>query len=328
MDQSSPTPVRRSRYRAAIQMLRRGHLYAGLLMLPWVLLYGVSAFLFNHPSAFADQPTVMFGKDALRGTPLETAPNAAEIAAQVVAALQARATPGTTYTLVEPAQAKFTREYAFATVKAGDTEVSLLFEVNGSGGTVRSRATPPPLRIEEPAPFALPGKVTPRPAPKAAPKAEPLTIENPLHERVLASVPLVLERTGFPTGEATVTSVPDVSFLMNADGKRWRVTYNPQTGALSGRLPENEPAPEPVSSRQFLLRLHKAHGYPGEPNARTPMAVVVDVMAVIMVFWSCSGLLMWWQIKSTRWFGLIVLILSAVAAVWVGVGMHEMFSGR
>jgi hypothetical protein len=204
--------------------------------------------------------------------------------------------------------------------------VSVLFEVNGSGGTVRSRPLPPPARIEEPAPFAIRGKSGTQTQPKSVTKAEPLAIENPLHERVLASVPFVLERIGFPAGEATVTSVPDVSFMMDSDGKRWRVTYNTLTGSLNGRLAENETALDPVSSRQFLLRLHKAHGYPGAADARTPMAVIVDAMAAIMVFWSLSGLVMWWQIKSTRRLGLLILILSTAAAAWIGIGMHELFS--
>ena len=47
-----------------------------------------------------------------------------------------------------------------------------------------------------------------------------------------------------------------------------------------------------------------------------------------MVFWDCSGLLMWWQIKSTRWLGLLVVIVSVVAAAWVGLAMHAVLTGR
>src|SRR5205085_286342 len=108
-------PTRRRRVMHAV---RRGHLYAGLFLLPWVVLYGVTAFLFNHPTAFADQPAKSFDKSDLKGTPLESVPAAKELAAQVVEKLQARAPEGTTYTLVEPDRAKFTREFAFATAKA------------------------------------------------------------------------------------------------------------------------------------------------------------------------------------------------------------------
>lgn len=333
IDTDAPAPVRRhSRTRRVVQFLRRGHLYAGLLMLPWVLLYGVTAFLFNHPEAFPDQPTATFGKDALVGTPLENLPPPAEVAGKVVAALQARAKDGERYTLVEPGQARYTREFAFATVRADGQEVSVLLNADGTGGTVRSRPLPPP-RPEEKAPFAVTGRTPPKLPAKTSTTAAPrpgtgLTIPDPLHERVKVAVPTVLERTGFPQGDVTVTSVPDLSFLMDADGTVWRVAYNAQTGTVTGRVAADEPAAEPISARRFLLRLHTAHGYPGEPNARWVWAVVVDVMAGVMVFWGVSGLLMWWQVKSTRWVGLVILLLSAVAATWVGIGMYEVMAAR
>ena len=35
-----------------MKQLRRAHMYAGLFMTPWVLLYGLSGFAFNHSSWF------------------------------------------------------------------------------------------------------------------------------------------------------------------------------------------------------------------------------------------------------------------------------------
>jgi hypothetical protein len=136
---------------------------------------------------------------------------------------------------------------------------------------------------------------------------------------------VVLERTGFPRGEITVTSVPDVSFLMDADGTRWQVTYNPQTGTVAGKKAA-EVAPEPLSARRFLTRLHAAHGYPFAPDARWAWAAVVDAMALVLVFWGLSGILMWWQVRSTRWLGLLILLISTAAAVWVGLGMHDLMT--
>jgi hypothetical protein len=325
---------RRAWPKVALHLLRRGHLYAGLLMLPWVLLYGVTAFLFNHPTAFSDQPAVSFGPDALTGTPVNYAPAPAAIAEQVVAALQARAPSGTTYTLVEPEQAKYTREFAFATVKRDGTEVSVLIEVSGSGGSIRSREVQPP-KVEPRAPFAVGrGPDGPRgrgPAPKGPPRApkgeDGLHLPEPLHERFAATVPTILERTGMATeGEVTVTSIPDLAFRMSDGEKTWRVTYNAQTGTVAGKPADEEERPE-ISARRFLTRLHVSHGYPGEPGPRTAWAVIVDAMAAIMVFWGLSGIFMWWQIKATRRVGAAVLLVSLVAAVWVGFAMYEAIRG-
>lgn len=334
---AQPAPARRRRplHRRAVHVIRRGHLYCGLFLLPWVLLYGVTAFLFNHPEAFPDRPMATFGRDALAGTPLELPPAPGEIAAAVVAGLNARGDGTASYALAEPHEAKFTRDAAFATAKADGQEVSVLLNVNGSGGTVRSRPVPPP-KPEETAPFAVgPSprggrtKGGDRPAPKSASRpAEGLTLADPFGDRIKAAVPVVLERTGFPAGDVTVTSVPDVSFRMTDGEKVWRATYNPLTGAVGGK-PDGEPSGEGLSTRSFLLRLHTAHGYPSDPGeARWVWAVVVDAMASVMVFWAVSGLVMWWQIKATRRAGLVVLLLGAAVAVWVGVSMHEMMAAR
>ena len=110
-------------------------------MLPWVILYGVTSLLFNHPTWFSDQPYVSFDRNDLVGTPMQSLPTPSETAEQVVAELQKRASSGSKYTFNEREQAKYTREFAFATVKADGQEVSLLFEVSGSGGSIRSRET-------------------------------------------------------------------------------------------------------------------------------------------------------------------------------------------
>jgi hypothetical protein len=303
-------------------------------MLPWVILYGVTAFLFNHPTAFSDAPSAAFSRAELAGTPMAAPPGPHELAPQVVAALQKRAPAGTTYALVEPERAKFTRDFAFATVKADGQDLNLLFHVNGGGGTVRSRTAAAPKPPAARAPFAVggrpggPGGSAPRGGRGAvSPRSDDgLILDDPLHERVKASVPAVLERTGFPLGDVTVTSVPDLAFRMSDGEKVWNVTYNPQTGGVSGQPADAAPEPDPLSTRRFLLRLHLAHGYPGEVNAKWVWAVVVDAMAFIMVFWGASGLLMWWQIKATRRLGAVLVVVSAVAATVVGLGMHELLA--
>jgi hypothetical protein len=312
-----PPPARRPWSRVALHYLRRGHLYCGLLLLPWALLYGVTAFLFNHPTVFSDRPTASFGREELAGTPMDAPPPPDQVAAQVVAALRER-TGSTSYALVQPAQARYADGFAFARVRADGADVSVLMRVDGSGGRVRSRL--PPAGSGEPAPFAVAGRNEDGPPgePEDRPRAGGgLSIEQPLHQRIEAAVPAVLARVGFPSGEVTVTSVPDLVFLLS-DGQRiWQVKYNALAGSVAG---ETDVQPE-MSARQFLTRLHLAHGYPGQLGVPWLWAVVVDAMACVLLFWGVSGLCMWWQIKATRWPGLAVLVTSAVAATWIGVEM-------
>jgi hypothetical protein len=118
--------------------------------------------------------------------------------------------------------------------------------------------------------------------------------------------------------------MPELRFLVEADGRTWTATCNLLTGSVTGK--PGSDAAEPISTRRFLLRLHLAHGYPGGLNARWLWAVVVDVMAGVMVFWGLSGLLMWWQIKATRGLGVLLLAISAVVAAGLVFGMHALMT--
>ncbi len=331
-----PEPFRRSLRKRVMHAVRRAHLYFGLFLLPWAVMYGTTGFLFNHPTAFADAPTATFGAKELAGTSMEVAPRPAEVAEQVVAALNDRAKGGKPYALVEPEKARYVREFAFATVRADGTDVSLLFDVNNPTGTVRSRPAAPAPK-EERAPFAFGPIANGGRGEKGTPKGDPvshanhggpLVLADPLHERVRATVPVVLERTGFPTGDVSVTSVPDLSFLMSDGAKTWRVTYNALAGTVNGTPAAAAPPPEELSTRRFLTHLHLSSGFPGRPETRWFWAVVVDAMAFVMVFWGVSGLFMWWQVKATRRFGLFVLLASTLAATALGLGMHEVLAPK
>jgi hypothetical protein len=312
-------------------LLRRSHLYAGLFMLPWTMVYAVSAVLFNHPALYSDRIEATFGKDALAGTPMESPPEPADLANQVIAALRER-NPGASYALIEPEKARYAIDSAVATVRADGRDITLLVNMTGKGGFIRSQPSPPPKRAEEKAPFAV-GEAggidmrEKRPEGRPAPVtrgSDAVRLAQPPEERVKAAVPILLEKHGFPQGPVNVTFVPDLTFLMTADDKIWKVKYHLQTGSVSGGSPDADaPTAKQVSTGQFLTRLHLARGYPDEVNIKWWWAIIVDAMAGIMVFWGFSGLLMWWQIKRTRWLGLIVLILSLVVAIGVGVGMHH-----
>ena len=95
----------------------------------------------------------------------------------------------------------------------------------------------------------------------------------------------------------------------------------------SGRVSVIGAGSNEVTWRRYLLRLHTAHGYPVQRNTRWYWAIAVDAMFATMTFWGLSGVLMWWQIKRTRLIGAACLILSAVVATWLAIGMHTQLAG-
>ncbi len=296
-----PASARRAARRAgtnrAMRLFRRSHLYAGLFMTPWVFLYGITALLFNHPDAFPDRPAVPIGEDAFAGTPIAGLPAPGDLAARIVEDWDR---PG--FRLVRPADASFTRELA-ATARSGGRQYAIRIDLETREGTAREVIERPK---PDPAPFASKG-------PRSAADRPPLA-------NLEASLPAALARAGIPAAEVAVRTGPELGFLVEGEGRTWKVQYDLTSGTISGR-PEDA-AGEPLSTRRFLTRLHLAHGYPARFGARWAWAVAVDLMFISMVGWGTTGLVMWWQMKNVRRIGLIVLAASAVVATILAVGMH------
>ena len=289
--------------RRVMYWVRRLHLYLGLFLVPWVLVYGVSGFLFNHPTAFPDQPVRSFGLEEIRGTPLEGLPKPAELAEEVVSALSEK---GGSYRLVRPDEAAFSRNRVTVQARGPGLEHAVAVNLADGTGTVRSKSSDP----EPAAPFAAQSGVR---------------IPMPLGERLQNGTPAVLRNLGLDVDVATApATLPDLAFYMETDGRVWKVIYQPLRGLISGR-PADSPQKD-LSTRRFLTQLHLAREYPPYVGGRWFWAVAVDVMAFVMVFWAVSGLFMWWQIKALRGWGAIVMAASAAVAALMGLSMHRALS--
>jgi hypothetical protein len=143
--------------------------------------------------------------------------------------------------------------------------------------------------------------------------------DNPL-EQVQAEVPTILKRFGLAEGEAsTGRRAPSLVFSAEADGVPYVVSYNLGNGLISA---VREDDPREMETKSFLQRLHLSRTYAPQLNTRWIWALLVDAMFLSMVFWGVSGLLMWWQVKRTRWIGTGVLLSSFAFAAYLGVAMH------
>ena len=301
---SAPAPTPRPLSRRVMHRVRRLHLFLGLFLLPWVLLYGVSGFLFNHPTAFPDQPTRTFGPEEVRGTPLEGLPTPANMAEEVVAALNEK---GGSHRVVRPDEAAFSRNRVLVNARGKGVDHSVVVDLDDGTGRVRSKQA---VETEKPAPFAAQSGIrTPK----------------PLADRLQTGTPAVLRNMGLDADEATAPgTLPDLTFFMESDGQLWKVTYQSQRGSVGGRPADASSGG--LSTRRFLTQLHLAREYPSGVGVRWFWAVAVDAMAFIMVFWAVSGLFMWWQIKAVRAWGAVVLLVSAAVATLMAVGMHGALS--
>jgi hypothetical protein len=295
-----PGPKRssRARYNRAMKLIRRAHMYAGLFLLPWVFLYGVTAFLFNHPDAFPDREVRNVSRIEAAGTPLEEMPGADELATRVVKAINDRS--GGRYQLSSSPGASLSRPLT-VTASGRGREHSVRYDFDSGGSIIRSTpsAGKPPTDLHD---------------------GEVLRLDDSPRERLARGVPALLEKLGIEADSVIIRNPPDLIFEIEAEGRRWRTAYNLQTERVSIR-PTDDPASQ-LSNRRFLTGLHLAFGYPSTPGARWAWALIVDAMALSMVIWGGSGLMMWWQMKSLRRFGLLVMIVSLIGSVMLATGMH------
>jgi|GEM_PF-232347 len=314
------------------QLLRRAHLYLGLLLLPWALLYGVTGFLFNHPEVLSDSPVVHFDSQDLNGTELENLIPISATTDSLLELLNSQNESGYSWILGKDAPRYSGRETFVASVKAEGQTYSFVFDPVSKSGFIReSRPNRP---AAEAAPFSTaaltkkPDKPD-KPEKPAESKSAPSEGSNPINsletiaEQINRAAPKICERKGIIGGVAICTSGPDIKFPILVDEQEWTATFNPITKQVTGD--RGDPAPD-LSWRSFLLRMHLSHRYPGAVTTRWLWALGVDAIALTLCFWGLSGLVMWWQIKSTRRAGAIVLIVSLLAAVSLGMSMHDVLT--
>lgn len=99
-------------------------------------------------------------------------------------------------------------------------------------------------------------------------------------------------------GAHNVNRRPDGTVVINRNSlvTPRRVTYVPATQRVVVEKLEARP-------NAFLERFHRRRGYATGYALDTGWAVSVDLTIIAIVFWSLSGLWMWWEMKATRIYG-------------------------
>ena len=326
-------------------LLRRGHLYFGLFLAPWAILYGVTAYLFNHPTHFSDQPLTSFGTNVVRAAGLLPIEDPADAVVSVVAELQKRF-PEEAIKLPSTTHPTWRGEFAFAELEVGDALHQLLLYRNATGGTLRLSPKPVNTPTEKPklAPFSISVEGAPASGRQrgrggraresrgtedaenqggVSLTTEPLLIETSWASATREALPVLFTNLGIdlPGAQPKLTSVPVLQFELRSRSGDWQVEYDPLHGTVQA-TERTATIASGLSWRRFLLRLHTTHGYPSETSSRWIWAVFVDIMAFVMLFWALSGFIMWWHIKRTRRWGLAVFMTSALLASYLAIGMH------
>ncbi len=312
--------------KTGLLVVRRAHLYLGLLLCPWALLYGMTAYLFNHPSHFSDSNLRSFSSDVLEQAGFFGVGSPVELAEQVVSGLNERF-PDAQLTLDPQSQIRFDGDFFFASARTDTRLVQMLIFRNGSGGSVREQIEP--KKENQPAaPFAISGQskpLSPTPESQTSPDvtSRPLKLDKGIDVGIDRALAEIARQLGYAdiAGSFKLTSVPALEFVAQSPDTGWRVRYDSLKGTVAASpLDPSQPSQE-FGWRRYLTRMHTTHGYPGEVGPRLYWAVIVDTMAAVMIFWGLSGILMWWQLKRLRFWGGVTIASSVILASWLFASM-------
>lgn len=286
------------RWNRCAKWIRRFHLYSGLVLVPFVVLYGVTAFLFNHPTFASDRSVQYVPVDALQ---LGRVAEASSMEAIVQALQDAQERKDWEW---DPTQEMRFRGRYVVGFREGDREHSWSLEDLEAPARWTTR-----IRRAEPETSAV------RNVELMQPKAIRDALTSAV-ERVAAAEAMQIERV-------EVRSMPKLEFAVRVDAETRPASFD----LLKQQLTIADAAAEaPHAWRNFLLRMHTAHGYPDRLGWASFWAGLVDAMAVAMVLWALSGVLMWWQMRFLRRMGLLALFSGCVLALVMGRSMWQAFT--
>lgn len=326
--------VKNRKIKLVLRFLRRCHLYLGLALIPWVFLYGITAYLFNHPGHFSpvDVETVSRTLIPVEWPTKSWKPDAR--ADEIVRQLNERfSSDEKTIQLETSKQPRFESSGLIASFDRGNTTYSYSLPLSGNqAGILRKAPKANAAPQTRKAFFEISPKKTasvshvPTPAKGPEDSQKPLLLEAGLTELLQSQVASIANGVkpalDVQASEVRVSFVPSLIFQARVDGEVWECKHD----ALSGTVSTKRIAAEAASSfswRQFWLRLHTAHGYHPDGGVRWLWGIVVDVMAAVMVFWGISGFAMWWQMKATRRWGGLAILTGILVAFGLGYGMYQ-----
>lgn len=334
---SPNAPTRRNK--KLLLVVRRAHLFLGLLLAPWAMLYGVTGFLFNHPTYFSERDLRHIQAKVLAECGFDgSLANPADAAQEVIEVLKQRY-PAANISLLTTVPPKYVGEFFFATSDADLVTHQVLIRRDGGGGTYVStrKPLPPDNAIASfDSAAASVGSVNP-PSMKTAPAPKPALNEEASSEVNRVTIPsgaaAEVEASLLQLGDRLaiegmiqpfkLTSAPILQFAVKGDSSEWQVKYDSFRGTVTTAKLESMVTKEERGWRSFWTKLHTANGYPGVLEARWYWAFMVDATAMVMVFWSISGFLMWWQLKQLRLVGGVAVVISIAAATVLFSGMSQ-----
>lgn len=295
--------------RSIVMWMRRVHLYSGLFMFPWVLMYAVSGWFFNHPRILTGDQVTTFSSTEIESVGIDQFPSANEAARSAVESINARLKEQDNPEVVLSSHTTpGYRDHLTFTVDG--EKASHFVTINPSSGNGHVRTT---YSKEPPKPSLIPNPIA---------GVNNVQLEHNPFSQLRSRLPDLLGQMELDAGDRIqLRGQSRVVFAVESvDHAPVIVTYNYMNGNIRSIVDQDR---RTLSKKSLLEKLHLSKGYRPEFGTRVGWAILVDLMVVSMMFWGVSGLFMWWQVKRTRNWGIATLAVSVVLASTMVVKMHD-----
>ncbi|MDC8004001.1 PepSY domain-containing protein [Aureisphaera galaxeae] len=274
---------------------RRIHLYTGLFMIPYIFIFGLSGFLFNHPTALINRTSHSFKLENEESF----APLFPDIDALALSVTDSLIFDG----VITSPDIKDIR-YSSTMILRNFNDVA----------DYRINADIPSSKVQL---LTLPDF------------AENITVARGSYlfpsmldsEALLTKAEELLVTQGITPGASRVQRIPNLVFDLSDANKNYRVSYNLTNGNY--RIDD-------LDKRKFKINylftnLHEQHGYPVSGlSIRWLWVFFADTLAILMIVWAVSGLIMWFQMKRLLTIGTVLLAISGFIFILILLDNYEL----
>jgi hypothetical protein len=294
-----PTWLARGR---VMRFVRRLHMYLGLLLFPWILLFGISGLLFNHPHVGRDITSQRVSAEQLRAWTGFTGWKPADVAESVLVRIREQ---GLGNYELEDGSPRFHGFTLFASPSADGGKHALILNVEKAWGGV--------------ARFA--GQERGETLPLDGVQLQGLPYSVAALEAQMQGVSRALANEGMGPLTAHPKVHPELRFVLrDASARRLLVACDLASGTLHVRDAARAPRQPFV---ELLAQLHTQHHFPMQFGPTFLWALFADLTGLTLVLWALTGLAMWWQMKPSRVMGSLAVAVALGLASWVMVSTSE-----
>nr|WP_299272502.1 PepSY domain-containing protein [uncultured Psychroserpens sp.] len=272
---------------------RRIHLYAGLFMIPYIFIFGLSGIIFNHPTILNDRSFDSFILDKEESF-ASTFPDVEKLATSITNSIVRDG-------LISNPEIK--------NIKYNGT---MILRSMNDVADYRMNVDIPTSKVQL---LTLPDFVN-----NTEVSSGNYATSNINSKDLLYKAEQVLKKQDIVPGKSRIQRIPNLEFDLENDTGNYRVTYN----YTSGNYRVNDLGKRKFKLNYLLTNLHQVHGYPVAGfSVQWLWVFFADSLAVLMIIWAISGLIMWFKMKRLFTIGVILLSISMLVFIIILINSYE-----